>query len=56
MYTNKRQNPISTFTGKKQDSEEYNTVQPDIHCFDFWHCHTPNNLKTSYNTTSRNAE
>ena len=40
MCTN-RQNPISTFTGKKQeDSEEYNTVQADIHCFDFWHCHT----------------
>lgn len=56
MCTNTRPCAINTVRGKKPGTAEYDTIQPDIHCFHFWHCHRPNNLKISHNKTSTIAE
>lgn len=56
MCTNKRPCAINTVRGKKPGTAEYDTIQPDIHCFHFWHCHRPNNLKISHNKTSTIAK
>lgn len=52
MYTNKAQGPINMLREKRQGIE----IQPDTHCFLFWHCQRPHNLKTSHNKISTNAK
>lgn len=52
MYTNKTHCTINMLKGKRQGTE----IQPNTHCFLFWHCHRPHNLKISHNKVSTNAK
>lgn len=57
MCTNMKPCAINMVRGVgKPGTAEYDTIQPDIHCFHFWHCQRPNNLKISHNKISTIAE